>query len=121
VEDACRTFLHRLDRLDAALAEAERRFRAPLAERDDLRGLLRAYNDKADESGLTEHPDLTVASRAAADLLWSAPCDLAEARRRVEHYIAAVNALTNGETPRVGNRIGDDQADQAAPNQGERP
>ena len=98
VEPQCRTYLHRLDRVQAALDEAQRRYGEPLRERDELRGLVQAFHDKAGEAGLDEHVDLDPAYRAAADELWSAPCDLPRARDLVQRYIAAVNGITNGET-----------------------
>ena len=69
-----------------------------MRERDELRGLVQAFHDKAGEAGLDEHVDLDPAYRAAADELWTAPCDLAKARDLVQRYIAAVNGITNGET-----------------------
>jgi len=98
VEPKCRTYLHHLDRVQAALDEVQRRYAEPLRERDELRGLVQAFHDKAGESGLEEHVDLDPAYRAAVDELWSAPCDLVKARELVERYIAAVNRITNGET-----------------------
>jgi len=98
VEPKCRSYLHHLDRVQAALDEVQRRYAEPLRERDDLRGLVQAFHDKAGESGLDEHVDLDPAYRAAVDELWSAPCDLVTARELVQRYIAAVNGITNGET-----------------------
>jgi hypothetical protein len=88
----------RLDRCGRALDEAERAYAAPLAERDDLRGLLGAYRTRAARSGLAEDPRLTVAYEAARDLLWSAPCDVPLARTRVEAYQHAVRAAVGVET-----------------------
>jgi hypothetical protein len=79
-------YARRLDRCGRALDEAERAFGVPLATRDELRGLLGAYRTRAARSGLAEDPELTVAYEAARDLLWSAPCDLTEARTRVAEY-----------------------------------
>ncbi|MGZ8764345.1 MAG: hypothetical protein ACXW2C_01440 [Acidimicrobiia bacterium] len=76
----------RLERCGLALAEAERAYGAPLQQRDELRGLLGAYRTRAARTGFAEDLALTDAFRAAHDLLWSAPCDLAEAARRVERY-----------------------------------
>jgi hypothetical protein len=97
----CRAYMHRLDRVQAALDEVQRRFGAPLAERDELRGLVQAYHDKAGEAGLDEHTDLDPMYRSAADALWSAPCDLVHSRELVQRYAAAVNAITDGETART--------------------
>jgi hypothetical protein len=83
--------LMKLSRLEAALAEAARRFRAPLAERDELRGLVQAYRSKAAAAGKGEDAVLEPMYRAAADMLWAAPCDLGAARGLVNSYVAAVN------------------------------
>jgi hypothetical protein len=101
VESSCRPYLHRLDRVDAALDEAERRFSQPLRDRDELRGLVQAFRDKAGELGLDEDEALAPTYRAAADLLWAAPCDMDRARELVDRYVAAVNERTAGETPRA--------------------
>jgi hypothetical protein len=80
----------RLQRCGQALDEASTAYAAPLATRDELRGLLGAYRTRAARSGRAEDPTLTAPYEAARDLLWSAPCDLVEARRRVEAYQHAV-------------------------------
>jgi hypothetical protein len=82
----------KIERLDAALAEAHRRFQQPLDEREDLRGLLQSFRDKADAHGLGEHADLEPLYRQAEELLWAAPCDIAAGRPLVARYVAAVNA-----------------------------
>ena len=96
-----RAYLHQLDRVQAALDEVEKRYGAPLRERDELRGLVQAFHDKAGESGLGEHTDLDPAYRAATEVLWSAPCDLVAARELVRRYVGMINAITNGETDRT--------------------
>ncbi|MEO6124878.1 MAG: hypothetical protein ABIR32_14330 [Ilumatobacteraceae bacterium] len=101
IEPTCRAYLQKLDRVQAALDEVQKRFSTPLGEREDLRGLVQAFHDKAGDSGLGEHPDLDRAYRSAVDVLWSAPCDLVIAKELVERYMAVVNAITNGETARV--------------------
>jgi len=82
----------KVQRLDAALAEARRRYQQPLDDRDDLRGLLQSFRDKADGHGLGENNELEPVYRQAEALLWAAPCDLAAARPLVDQYVAAVNA-----------------------------
>jgi hypothetical protein len=89
-------YLSRLDRLGAALDEVERRFRATLDRRNELRGLLQAYRDKAGQRRLAEDPRLEPKYRAAKDVLWSAPCDLTAAEPLVAAYTDAVNALVAG-------------------------
>ncbi len=81
----------KLQRLEAALAEARRRFQQPLDDRDDLRGLLQSFRDKADAHGLGENSELEPVYRQAEALLWAAPCDLVAARPLVDRYVAAVN------------------------------
>jgi hypothetical protein len=82
----------RLGRVAAAFDEVERRFAGPLARRDELRGLLQAYRGKAAANRLGEDPVLEPQYRAAADVLWSAPCDLTRADVLVAAYQHAVNA-----------------------------
>lgn len=90
-------YARRLDRCGRALAEAEHAYGAPLAARDDLRGLLGAYRTRAARTGHAEDPVLTVAYEAARNLLWSAPCDVPLARRRVEEYQHAVRVAVGAE------------------------
>jgi hypothetical protein len=82
----------KVQRLDAALAEASRRFQQALDDRDDLRGLLQSFRDKAAAHHLGENADLEPLYQQAESLLWEAPCDVAAARPLVDHYVAAVNA-----------------------------
>jgi hypothetical protein len=65
---------------------------APLAERKDLRGLLDAYQAKAARAGLAGDLSLAEGYRRAKDLLWTAPCDLAQARAAVRAYQTSVAA-----------------------------
>ncbi|HEY7047751.1 MAG TPA: hypothetical protein VH373_11065 [Jatrophihabitantaceae bacterium] len=80
----------RLDRADAALAEAGRRYAAPLTERAELRGLADAYRAKAGAAGLAEDPALDAQWGRLRDVLWQAPCDLAASRERLDEYSQAV-------------------------------
>jgi hypothetical protein len=82
----------KVQRLEAALTECRHRFQQPLNERDDLRGLLQSFRDKAGGHGLAESADLEPLYRQAESLLWMAPCDVAAARPLVDRYVAAVNA-----------------------------
>jgi len=82
----------KVERLEAALAEARRRFQRPLDDRDDLRGLLQSFRDKADAHGLGEDAELEPMYRRAEGVLWAAPCDGVAARPLVDGYVAAVNA-----------------------------
>lgn len=95
----------KIQRLEAALAEARRRFQQPLDDRDDLRGLLQSFRDKAAAHGLGEDHDLEPVYRQAESLLWAAPCDVASARPLVDRYVNAVNAkITSSMTPREVDR-----------------
>jgi hypothetical protein len=82
----------RLERCGRALDEAERAYGTPLRRRDELRGLLGAYRTRAARNGFAEDAELEALHRAAHDLLWSAPCDVDAAARRVEGYQRAVRA-----------------------------
>lgn len=82
----------KVERLQAALSEARRRFQQPIDARDDLRGLLQSFRGKAASRQLGEDADLEPIYRQAESLLWAAPCDVAAARPLVEQYVAAVNA-----------------------------
>jgi hypothetical protein len=80
----------RLDRAAAALAEANRRYTAPLTERAELRGLADAYRAKAGAAGLAEDRDLDAQWVRLRDVLWQAPCDLGAAHARLDEYSQAV-------------------------------
>ncbi|MDO8363367.1 MAG: hypothetical protein Q7V88_10765 [Actinomycetota bacterium] len=88
--------LTKADRVAAALAEAERRFRAALDRRDDLRGLLQSFADKASTRGVLEDAQLGPLYQQAKAVLWAAPCDLVAGGELVEQYMAAVNAKVAG-------------------------
>jgi hypothetical protein len=89
-------WVRRVERTSAALEEAARRFRAPLARRDELRGLLQAFRDKAASAGLAEHEKLDPRYAAARQVLWSAPCDLASAEHQVDEYVRTLNQMMHG-------------------------
>jgi hypothetical protein len=88
-------YRERLERAAAALAEAGRRFSAPLTERAELRGLAEAYRSKAASAGLAEDSALGERFALLRDLLWRAPCDLAAARPRVAEYVREVQVATS--------------------------
>ena len=87
-------FLRTVDRLERALRHVIDVNTAPRRDRDDLRGLLQAYRDKADAHGAAERPDVDAAYRAARDVLWSAPCDLGRARELTADFQRLVGAVT---------------------------
>jgi len=89
-----------LDLIERELAEATTKFRdaertlvGVISRRDELRGLLGAYQAKAARLGAVEDPVLTERYDRARGLLWMAPCDLAAAADAVTGYQQAVLAL----------------------------
>jgi hypothetical protein len=80
--------------------DAERAVAALLGRRDELRGLLDAYQAKAARLGAAEDTELTARYQQARDLLWTAPCDLAAASAAVTHYQQAILALNERRQPR---------------------
>jgi hypothetical protein len=77
----------------AGFRDTERTVVALLGQRDELRGLLGAYQAKAARLGAAEDPVLTQRYDQARGLLWTAPCDLAAAADAVTGYQQAVLAL----------------------------
>ena len=73
--------------------DTERTVVAAMSRRDELRGLLGAYQAKAARLGADEDPGLTERFNHARGLLWTAPCDLAAAADAVTGYQQAVLAL----------------------------
>jgi hypothetical protein len=89
-----------LDEIERELATATANFRATeravldaMSRREELRGLLGAYQAKAARLGAAEDPGLTERYDRAHGLLWTAPCDLAAAADAVLGYQQAVLAL----------------------------
>jgi hypothetical protein len=64
---------------------------APLARRNELRGLLDAYRAKAAALGRDEDGHLARLYDAARDVLYIAPCPLPTAEALVRQYVTAVN------------------------------
>ena len=94
-----------LDQIERELAaatatsrDAERAVVAVMGRRDELRGMLGAYQAKAARLGAAEDPGLTERYDRAHGLLWTAPCDLTAAADAVTGYQQAVLAL--GGSPR---------------------
>jgi hypothetical protein len=95
-----------LDTIESEAAAARERYReagraaaAPLDRREELRGLLDAYQAKSIRLGAAEDTELGKLYAQAHDLLWTAPCDLATAAAAVTHYQEAILALTGGRRP----------------------
>jgi hypothetical protein len=75
-----------IDQVRAASEQAA----APLNERDELRGRLTAYRAKAGATGRAEDLVLAAGYEHARELLWTAPCDLSQARAAVLGYQTAI-------------------------------
>jgi hypothetical protein len=95
-----------LDTIETEAAAATKRYRdaeraaaALLEKRDELRGLLDAYQAKAARLGAAEDTELAMRYQQAHDLLWAAPCDLAAATVAVTHYQQAILTLSGGRRP----------------------
>ncbi len=73
--------------------DCERSATALLGRRDELRGLLEAYQAKAARLGGAEDTGLGNLYDQARDLLWTAPCDLAAADAAVMRYQRAISGL----------------------------
>ncbi len=74
--------------------DAEKELTALVRRRDELRGLLDAYEAKAKGLGISAEPGLSVIRERARDLLGAAPCQLAAAQDAVAAYQAAIKGLT---------------------------
>ncbi|HEV8296604.1 MAG TPA: hypothetical protein VGQ20_04905, partial [Acidimicrobiales bacterium] len=64
--------------------------RAPLARRDELRGLLASYRAKAGDVGVAEDPRIAALTRAAHQQLHTAPTDLARAEQLIAELAVAL-------------------------------
>jgi hypothetical protein len=73
--------------------DAERQATELMDRRDELRGLLDAYQARAAKLGGAEDSELDARYDRARDLLWTAPCDLSAAAEAVTGYQQAVLAL----------------------------
>ena len=78
----------------AALKDVAARNSAMLADRNELRGRLDAYQAKAGRRGLAEDPALAPLAERARATLYHAPCDLDAARAAVNAYQDAVATIT---------------------------
>jgi hypothetical protein len=67
--------------------------RAPVAQRDELRGLLEAVSAKASHVGFAEEPVLSRLAHDARGLLYQAPCDVALAAELVQDYMKRSRAV----------------------------
>jgi hypothetical protein len=71
----------------------------PLIRRQELRGRLDAYRAKALSLGRAEDPTLSELYRRTEDALYTAPCDLDEAERRLAGYQAGILSPSTREEP----------------------
>jgi hypothetical protein len=78
--------------------DAERQATGLMDRRDELRGLLDAYQARAAKLGGAEDSELDARYERARDLLWTAPCDLSAAADAVTGYQQAVLALSGRKT-----------------------
>jgi hypothetical protein len=95
-----------LDTIEAEAAAADQRYReaqraaaALLGRRDELRGLVDAYQIKAARLGAAEDSELSKLYDEAHELLWTAPCDLAAAGAAATRYQQAILALSGRRQP----------------------
>jgi hypothetical protein len=95
-----------LDTIETEAAAAGQRCRdtqqaaaALLDRRNELRGLLDAYQIKAARLGAAEDSELSKLYDGAHELLWTAPCDLAAAAAAVTRYQQAILALSGRRQP----------------------
>lgn len=72
---------------------------ALLDKRDELRGMLDAYQAKAQRLGAAEDAEVTASYQQAHDLLWTVPCDLRAAAAAVIHHKEATLARSEPERP----------------------
>jgi chromosome segregation ATPase len=77
--------------------EAQRAAEALLGRREELRGLLGAYQAKAARLGAAENTELSNLYLQARDLLWTAPCDLDASAAAVTRYQRAIGSLGGGQ------------------------
>jgi hypothetical protein len=90
-----------LDIIETEASAAQQRYRtagqaatAMLDWRDELGGLLDAYQAKAAQLGAAENPELAASYQQARDLIRTAPCDLRAAATAVTRHKRAILALS---------------------------
>jgi hypothetical protein len=91
-------YVERLGLVRTALDTVEAAYGAPLNEREDLRGVVKAFQAKAMAARVVEQADLLAAWQQVRATLWVAPCDLAASRLAVANYAALVRSAT-GSSP----------------------
>ena len=89
-------FTHRLDTVMRAMDVVEDAYSSPLAEREELAGLLSGYQAMALRQGRAADPAVAVASGRAEQSLAATPCDIAAARLAVTTFRELVSASAAG-------------------------
>lgn len=85
-------YLARLGDVARAMDVLERAYAAPLAEREELTGLLDGYQVMAARTGRAGDREVEVTGAMARSALHAVPCDLDSARSLVTRYQALVRA-----------------------------
>ena len=87
---SCAALAVRAERLMEEITRLAGTVDSGLQVRDELRGVLTAYQAKAQALGLAEDVELDELYAAAREELYSAPCDLGRAEQRVLEYQRAI-------------------------------
>ena len=90
--EAIQAYLDRLDRVDLAIAHAQRAYATALAEHTDLVALLDAHVARARATGVADRPDVATAERQARDVLARRPVPMSLASQLVATYQTWVDA-----------------------------
>jgi hypothetical protein len=91
---SCAALAVRLQELVGEVTRLAATVDSGLQTRDELRGVLTAYQAKAQALGLAESVELGELYALASEVLYAAPCDLAVAERRVLAYQRAISPAT---------------------------
>jgi hypothetical protein len=82
----------RTEQLEAALAQSTAENLERIAARDELRGLLRAYEAMMHARGRAEDSDVAARYERSRTVLYTAPTDLVQAAALVDEYERAITA-----------------------------
>ena len=93
---SCSALAARAEGLTAEVTRLAGTVDSGIRARDELRGMLTAYQAKAQAVGLAEDVELGELYAAAREELYSAPCDLGRAEQRVLEYQRAIRAGSGG-------------------------
>ncbi len=89
-DGACNALVVRGESLLVDVTRLATAAQAGIEKRDELRGVLTAYQAKAQAIGLAESLELGELYAAARDVLYSAPCDLEVAEQRLAQFQRAI-------------------------------